>query len=107
MRIIVAPNAFKGSLSVLDAAKAMKEGVRSVLPSADVAVLPISDGGDGLIDALLAARGGARVHVSVRGPLGEKRQAPFGRLSDGTAVIEMALASGLALVPAGKLDPMR
>ncbi len=106
MLIIVAPNAFKGSLCVLDVAKAMKAGVLKALPSAEVALLPISDGGDGLIDALLAARGGGRVHVPVRGPLGEKRQAPYGRLADGTAVIEMALASGLALVPKGKLDPM-
>lgn len=106
LRILVAPNAFKGSLTVLEAARAMARGAKRAYPDAEVLLLPISDGGDGLIDALLTARGGRRVHVSVRGPLGEKRQAPYGRLDERTAVVEMALASGLALVPPDKRDPL-
>jgi glycerate kinase len=106
LRILIAPNAFKGSLTVLEAARAMARGAKRAYPDAEVLLLPISDGGDGLIDALLTARGGRRIHVPVRGPLGEKRQAPYGRLDPRTAVIEMALASGLALVPPEKRDAL-
>lgn len=107
MMILIAPNAFKGSLGVLEVARAIRKGVHSVHPSAEIIELPISDGGDGLIDALLAASGGSRIDVTVRGPLGERRPASFGWLSDKTAVIEMALASGLALVPKAERDPLR
>jgi glycerate 2-kinase len=68
--------------------------------------LPISDGGDGLIEALLYSRGGRLVRRAVTGPLGERRTAVFG-LAGRTAIVEMARASGLALVPPGRLDPMR
>lgn len=107
VRVVIAPNAFKGSLSVWEACRALDAGVRAAFPSAETFLLPISDGGDGLIDALLAAKGGTLVHVPVRGPLGEKRRAAFARLPGRAAVIEMARASGLALVPEGRRDVMR
>lgn len=104
MRILVAPNAFKGTLSCVDAARALARGVRAVDKTARVRAVPIADGGDGLIDALRAALGGGTIiSASVRGPRGERRRAAYlwiaGRK---TAVIEMARASGLALVPAAR-----
>ncbi len=91
----------------MDACRAMARGVKSALPDAVLELMPISDGGDGLIDALLAARGGKLVSVPVIGPLGERRIAHFALLKDKTAVVEMARASGLALIPPGKHDVMR
>lgn len=101
--ILVAPNAFKGSLSAKDAARAMARGVRRVRPDAKIVLMPIADGGDGLIDVLRGAEGGALIPISVHGPSGEKRRASYLWLpKTKTAVIEMARASGLALVPPSK-----
>ncbi|MBI3551506.1 MAG: glycerate kinase [Elusimicrobia bacterium] len=107
MKILIAPNAFKGSLSVLEACRAMAAGVKSVLPDAELDLMPISDGGDGLIEALLACKGGRLVPVSVLGPLCERRTAHFAWLPGKVAVVEMARASGLALVPPQKRDVLR
>src|SRR5256886_2721183 len=106
MRIVIAPNAFKGSLSALDAAEAIAEGVRIVAAAADLVLVPIADGGDGPVDALGAATHGERRTLRVRGPLGDPVDAGYGLIDGGsTAVIEMAKAAGLALVPAAKRDP--
>src|SRR5260370_9337391 len=106
MRVVIAPNAFKGSLSALDAAEAIAEGVRAAASDADLVLLPIADGGDGTVDALVAATHGERRTLRVRGPLGDPVDAEYGLIDNGsTAVIEMAKAAGLALVPAGKRDP--
>ncbi len=106
MRIVIAPNAFKGSLSALDAAEAIAEGVRAAAPDADLLLVPIADGGDGTVDALVAATQGERRTLQVRGPLGDPVDAGYGLIDAGsTAVIEMAKAAGLALVPAAKRDP--
>jgi len=106
MRIVVAPNAFKGSLSALEAATAIGEGIRIALPDADVVLVPIADGGDGTVDALVAATQGERRSLRVRGPRGDPVDAEFGLIDAGsTAVIEMAKAAGLALVPPEKRDP--
>jgi glycerate 2-kinase len=106
MRLVIAPNAFKGSLSALDAATAIAEGVRAVASDADLVLVPIADGGDGTVEALVAATGGERRTVRVRGPLGEPVDADYGLIDDGsTAVVEMAKAAGLALVPLEKRDP--
>ena len=107
MRVLVAPNAFKGTLTGPAAARAMARGVRSVLPDAVCEELPIADGGDGLIDALHRRLGGSLLTEDVRGPRGERRRASFLLLPDGVAVVEMARASGLALVPPGRRDVMR
>ena len=106
MRIVVAPNAFKGSLSALEAAEAIAEGIRAALPDAALVVLPIADGGDGTVDALVAATHGEQRTLRVRGPLGDHLDAGYGLIDGGAAaVIEMATAAGLALVPADRRDP--
>src|SRR6266566_4677009 len=103
MRIVIAPNAFKGSLSALDAAEAIAEGVRVAAADADLVLVPIADGGDGTVDALVAATHGERRTLRVRGPLGDPVDAAYGLIDAGaTAVIEMAKAAGLALVPPAK-----
>jgi glycerate kinase len=106
MRIVLAPNAFKGTLTAVEAAQAMAEGIRRVLPEADLVFVPIADGGDGTVEALVAATGGERRTLFVRGPLEQPVQATYGLLEGGAvAVIEMARASGLALLPADRRDP--
>jgi glycerate kinase len=106
MRIVIAPNAFKGSLSAVDAAQAIAEGVRDAATDADIVLVPIADGGDGTVDALVAATDGEHRTLRVRGPLGDPVDADYGLIDGGrTAVIEMAKAAGLALVPPGKRDP--
>src|SRR5438132_2813897 len=106
MRIVIAPNAFKGSLSALDAAEAIAEGVRVAAADADLVLVPIADGGDGTVDALVAATQGERRTLRVRGPLDDSVDAEYGLIDAGSsAVIEMAKAAGLALVPQDKRDP--
>src|SRR2546425_6345610 len=108
MRIVIAPNAFKGSLSALDAAEAIADGVGAVASDAELVLVPIADGGDGTVDALVAATRGERRTLPVRGPLGDPVDADYGLIDGGsTAVIEMAKAAGLALVPPEKRDPRK
>ncbi|HET8732248.1 MAG TPA: glycerate kinase [Anaeromyxobacteraceae bacterium] len=105
-RVVVAPDSFKGSLSAVDAARAMERGVLAAWPDAEVEKVPIADGGEGTVEAMVMATGGRFEHRTVRGPLGEPVPARWGVLGDGaTAVIEMAAASGLPLVPPGRRDP--
>ena len=100
MKIIVAPDSFKGSLSALSVANAMEQGILSVFPDANVIKIPIADGGEGTVEALVTAAGGKMIEQTVQGPLGEPVKAHWGILGDKqTAVIEMAAASGLTLLP--------
>ncbi|HET9599677.1 MAG TPA: glycerate kinase [Anaeromyxobacteraceae bacterium] len=106
MRIVVAPDSFKGSLSALGVAEAIERGLKAVWPDAEVRKVPIADGGEGTVDALVVATRGRAEETAVRGPLGEPVRARWGVLGDGeTAVIEMAAASGLPLVPKERRDP--
>lgn len=106
MRIVIAPDSFKGSVSALDVAEAMERGVLKVFPGAEIRKVPIADGGEGTVEALVSATGGQLKTAEVNGPLGEARMAQWGVLGDAkTAVIEMAAASGLPLVPDGQRDP--
>jgi len=106
MRIVIAPDSFKGSLTALAVAEAMERGARAVFPQAEVRKVPIADGGEGTVDALVAATHGRHEELTVRGPLGEPVRARWGVLGDGeTAVLEMAAASGLPLVPKDRRDP--
>ena len=106
MRIIVAPDSFKGSVSALGVAEAMERGIHAVFPEAQVLKVPIADGGEGTVEALVAATGGELRHTEVRGPLGSPVRAHWGVSGDGaTAFIEMASASGLPLVPKDQRDP--
>ena len=108
MRIVVAPDSFKGSVSALGVAEAMERGIRRVFPAADVRKMPIADGGEGTVEALVSATGGRAHDIEVTGPMGERVRAHWGVLGDGrTAVIEMAAASGLPLVPDDLRDPGR
>ncbi|HTY59294.1 MAG TPA: glycerate kinase, partial [Bacteroidota bacterium] len=106
-RILVAPDSFKGSLSAAEAAMAMGRGVRRAIPGASVRLFPVSDGGEGFIDALLPVMGGTPLWSDVRGPLPSQRvRARWALVAKGTtAVIEMAAASGLLLVPSEERDP--
>lgn len=106
MKIVVAPDSYKGSLSALGVAQAMERGILRVFPHAEVCKIPIADGGEGTVEALVAATNGTLRKAAVTGPLGEPVIAPWGILGDGrTAVIEMAAASGLPLVAAEKRNP--
>lgn len=108
MRVVIAPDKFKGSLSALEAAESMARGVRLASPSAEIDCVPMADGGEGTTAALVAATGGAIHKISVTGPLGEPVTAEFGLLGDGrTAVLEMASSSGLWRVPSASRDPLR
>jgi glycerate kinase len=105
--IVVAPDKFKGSLTADEAADAIERGIRRVWPRARVVKVPMADGGEGTLRALVRATGGRIVHRRVMGPLGEPVRAAFGVLGDGrTAVIEMAEASGYRLVPAARRNPL-
>lgn len=106
MRIIVAPDSFKGSVSAVGTADAIEKGIRQVFQEAEVIKLPIADGGEGTVEALVAATGGQIIYQNVVGPLGNMVKAFWGIMGDGeTGVIEMAAASGLPLVPEDKKDP--
>ncbi|MGI6091592.1 MAG: glycerate kinase [Negativicutes bacterium] len=106
MRIVVAPDSFKGSVSALGVANAMERGILTVFPEAEVLKAPIADGGEGTVEALVEATGGQIIYEQVMGPIGEPVKAYWGILGDGeTAVMEMAAASGLPLVPQDKRDP--
>lgn len=109
MRIVIAPDKFKGSLSSTEAAAAMEAGVRRAIPEARIDVCPMADGGEGTTGALVAATGGKFVTRQVTGPRPDmKVQARFGILGDGkTAVIEMAAACGLSLLLPEDRDPMQ
>lgn len=108
MRIVLAPDKFKGSLSAQQACAAMERGLRRVWPDAQVLSVPLADGGEGTLDALVAATGGRYIEQMVTGPLGDPVRARYGILGDGqTAVIEMAQASGLWLVPTEQRDPLK
>jgi glycerate kinase len=101
----VAPDKFKGTLTAEEAAEAMVRGVARA-GFEDVRSIPLADGGDGTLDALVAAIGGSRRPARVTGPLGDPVDAEWALLSDGTAVVETARASGLVLVE-GRNDPLR
>ncbi|MBE0448611.1 MAG: glycerate kinase [Actinobacteria bacterium] len=105
-KVVVAPDKFKGTLGAESVARAIGDGVKRAIPDAQVILVPMADGGEGTLDALVAASGGKRHGVVVTGPLGESIKAEIGILTDGTAVIEMAKASGFSLVSPEKRDPM-
>ena len=106
MKIVIAPDSFKESLTAREAAEAIRAGVLRAAPDAATELVPMADGGEGTVQSLVDATGGSIQRVTATGPLGEEVQATFGVLGDGArAVIEMAAASGLPLVPPEKRDP--
>lgn len=103
LKIVIAPDSFKGSITALEAANAIEKGIRKAVSSVEILKVPMADGGEGTVEAMLAAAGGEIRQVEVTGPLGEKVPAFYDILEDKkTAVIEMAAASGLPLVPKEK-----
>ncbi|MQY73036.1 MAG: glycerate kinase, partial [Dehalococcoidia bacterium] len=107
MKIVIAPQGFKGNLTALEVARAIEEGVKRIVPDAETVLKPMADGGEGTVQALVDATGGKMMSTEVTGPLKERVNAHWGILSDNTtAVIEMASASGLPLVPAEKRNPL-
>jgi glycerate kinase len=107
MRIIVAPDSFKGSLTAKQACEAMAKGIAKVMPSAEIISIPMSDGGEGTIDSLADATGGRIVRASVQDPIGRPIEARYALLGDGiTAAIEMAEASGLTLLTEAERNPL-
>ena len=104
MKIVIAPDSFKESLSAPEVAAAIARGWRQVFPEAELLLRPMADGGEGTVDAVLAATGGERRECRVCGPLGESVLAHWGWLGEGTAVLEMASASGLHHVPRDRRD---
>ncbi|HEY5034252.1 MAG TPA: glycerate kinase [Candidatus Dormibacteraeota bacterium] len=108
MKIIVAPNSFKGSLSATQAANAIANGVREVFPDAEVVEIPVADGGEGTVEALVSAHHGTYEWVNVEGPLGDPVLASYGLIDGGkTAVAELASASGYVLVSPAMRDPRK
>ena len=106
MHIVIAPQSLKGSLTAAEAGKAIQQGVLAVYPTATTTIVPIADGGEGTVQALVDGTGGQIIHQQVTGPLGEPVEAFYGLLGDGhSAVIEMAACAGLPLVPPERRDP--
>ena len=103
---MAAPNPYKGTLGAPAAAAAIARGIRAVVPDAVVVEVPLADGGEGTVEALVAAHAGELVPVSVLGPLGSPVAAAFGLIDQGrTAVVELASSSGLTLIPPESRDP--
>ncbi|EPO0900651.1 glycerate kinase [Citrobacter amalonaticus] len=108
MKIVIAPDSYKESLSALEVANAIEQGFREIWPDADYVKLPVADGGEGTVEAMVAATAGRIVDVDVTGPLGKTVTAFFGLSGDErTAFIEMAAASGLEQVPVALRDPLK
>src|SRR5690606_8298998 len=99
MRVVIAPDSFKESLSAAAVAAAIEAGVRDAFPQAETVCVPMADGGEGSLDAVLAASSGERRRVAVLNANGEDCDASWGWLGDGKAFIEMAAAGGLEQIP--------
>jgi glycerate kinase len=107
MRVVVAPDSFKGVLDARGAAMAIARGIRRARPGAEVELVPLADGGEGTLDVLLSSGGGSRRRVAAHGPLGEARDVEVGLVQGAsTAVIEMARVAGYALVPPEQRNPL-
>lgn len=107
MKVVCAPDSFKECLSATEVATAMAVGVRRAMPDAEVDICPVADGGEGTVDALVTALRGEFRQSPVTGPCGEPVIARWGLVQAGTAVLEMASAAGLPLVPDDRRDPRR
>ncbi|WP_206760630.1 glycerate kinase [Halobacillus yeomjeoni] len=107
MKVIVAPDSFKGSMSSTEAAASIKEGLQAYDPDMTVKTIPMADGGEGTVDALLSILGGTRIEKEVFDPLGREITASYGWINHTkTAVVETAAASGLPLLDTQELNPM-
>ncbi len=106
MHVIAAVDSFKGSMTSLQAGQAVKRGILSSIPDADVVIKPVADGGEGTVTSLTEGMQGETIRLSVTGPMGDPVVAQYGILADQVAVLEMAQAAGLPLVPEEKRNPL-
>ena len=107
MKVVVAIDSLKGSLTSLEAGEAIREGILRAMPEAEVVVRPLADGGEGTVEALTYGMGGMMEHVTVTGPLGKPVECAYGRVpSENLAIVEMSGAAGITLVPEAERDPM-
>lgn len=105
MKILIAPNSFKGSITAYDVAMAIKNGILNVIEDTEIICCPISDGGDGSLDTILEIFGGIRMYSNSLNPIGNKIEVCWGLLNNNKAFIETALTFGLALLPKNKRNP--
>ena len=107
MKVVVAIDSLKGSLSSLEAGDAIKKGIHKAIPDAEVVIRPLADGGEGTVEALAIGMGGRLEKVMVTGPLGDPVECTYGILEESkTAIVEMSGAAGITLIPAKKRNPL-
>lgn len=106
-KIVLAIDSFKGSASSWRIGEYVRDGISQIIPEASFSIIPIADGGEGTVEAIVTARKGKFHKVSVRGPLGDPIEATYGMIDGNIAVLEMAAASGITLVPKSSLNPMK
>ncbi len=108
MKIVIAMDSFKGSMTSLQAGESAKKGIQEVFPSAEIEVCPLADGGEGTVEALTIGMGGNLQKVTVKGPLGENVEAAYGIIENETrtAIMEIAQAAGITLLPKERLNPL-
>ena len=106
MKIVIASDKYKGSLSALEVCRIIERTIKEIGPDIEVMISPMADGGDGTVETLVESLDGKLIEFKVKGPLGEPVNARFGMIGNDTAVIEMASASGLVLVPSEMQNPM-
>ena len=108
LKVTIAVDSFKGSMSSYEAGCAIADGIRKVYPEAGIHIRPLADGGEGTVDALVAGMGGERQKIEVTGPLGKKVSSVYGILRESnTAIIEMASAAGITLSSPDERNPMK
>lgn len=107
MKIVVAPDSYKGNMRSTEVCGIIQQAIMEECPDADVVMVPMADGGEGTVEAVVAATGGEFRSTDVCGPLGEAVTAQYGILPDGTVILEMASASGIELVASDRLNPMK
>ena len=106
MKIVIAADSYKGSCTTLQVANAIEQGIKNVIPDCEVMKIPVADGGEGTVDALVIGTDGRYEQIDVIGPLGDIVKAKIGILEDNVAVLEMAEASGLTLIDKDKRNPL-
>lgn len=106
MKIIIASDSYKGSCSAIEVANAIEKGIREVYDDAEIIKIPVADGGEGTVDALVNSTNGKYEEIRVLNPLGHRITAKYGVIHDEFAVIEMASASGITLINKNELNPL-
>lgn len=106
MKVLIAPDSFKDCLEAVDVARYLGEGIHRVMPDAELTSIPVADGGEGFVQTMLSAMGGEKISLKVLDPLMREVDAFYGILPDGTAVIEMAAASGIEHLSREERDPL-